>query len=187
MKYVFLIQLLIITIITMFTSTNVLKNKTYLKNTISKSDKFNYFALLFMNITTCYIVAYFFDSSDILKIFLINLSLVAIINVSYSYYVGKKFKKQYIDIPNSPLQYEKSTRPHNDELQFLYNIIPSLVIEPNLSYFVPTNPTFSYRDEILNTIKRLNAIIDFFQKLLAFNSLTNILYQNNRQTYKKIV
>ena len=36
------------------------KNKTYLKNTISKSDKFNYFALLFMNITTCYIVAYFF-------------------------------------------------------------------------------------------------------------------------------
>ena len=98
MKYVFLIQLLIITIITMFTSANVLKNKTYLKNTISKSDKFNYFALLFMNITTCYIVAYFFDSSDILKIFLINLSLVAIINVSYSYYVGKKFKKQYIDI-----------------------------------------------------------------------------------------
>ena len=82
----------------MFTSDNVLKNKTYLKNTISKSDKFNYFALLFMNITTCYIVAYFFDSSDILKIFLINLSLVAIINVSYSYYVGKKFKKQYIDI-----------------------------------------------------------------------------------------
>ena len=40
MKYVFLIQLLIITIITMFTSANVLKNKTYLKNTISKSDKF---------------------------------------------------------------------------------------------------------------------------------------------------
>ena len=98
MKYVFLIQLLIITIITMFTSANVLKNKTYLKNTISKSDKFNYFALLFMNITTCYIVAYFFYSSDILKIFLINLSLVAIINVSYSYYVGKKIKKQYIDI-----------------------------------------------------------------------------------------
>ena len=32
MKYVFLIQLLIITIITMFTSANVLKNKTYLKN-----------------------------------------------------------------------------------------------------------------------------------------------------------
>ena len=94
MKYVFLIQLLIITIITMFTSANILKNKTYLKNTISKSDKFNYFALLFMNITTCYIVAYFFDSSDILKIFLINLSLVAI---SCSYIESELFSNKAVN------------------------------------------------------------------------------------------
>ena len=99
MKYVFLIQLLIITIITMFTSANILKNKTYLKNTISKSDKFNYFALLFMNITTCYIVAYFFDSSDILKIFLIRTTLL--INTkknSIKRFHCKTAKKWYIRI-----------------------------------------------------------------------------------------
>ena len=132
MKYVFLIQLLIITIITMFTSANVLKNKTYLKNTISKSDKFNYFALLFMNITTCYIVAYFFDSSDILKIFLINLSLVAIINVSYSYYVGKKFKKQYIDILTGNIFF-------SNMLLLLVFLVSFLVLFYEINMFVRLN------------------------------------------------
>ena len=88
-------------------------------------------------------------------------------------------KKQYIDIPNSPLQYEKSTRPHNDELQFLYNIIPSLVIEPNLSYFVPTNPTFSYRDEILNTISFIpiydHHLINSYNEIVVNNKFLELL------------
>lgn len=80
--------------------------------------------------------------------------------------VAEVSKKEYISIDNSPLQYEKSLRPRNEELTFLYNEIPSISIEPNISYFIPYVPTIKLGKEVLNGITFLpinsrSSIVDF--------------------------
>ena len=93
--------------------------------------------------------------------------------------VAQVSKKEYVDIANSPLQYEKSLRPNNDEISFLYAKVPSLVVEPNISYFIPSSPTFRFNGEVINGITFVpiysNDTILEFDNIIINDKAANLL------------
>jgi len=98
MEYIFILQLVIITIISMMFTSNMIMQSISNNEVVTKSEIFIYFAIIFINITTGYIVSYFTKDSSNIKLFLTITGGVGVLISSYAYLDILKYRKANLDI-----------------------------------------------------------------------------------------
>lgn len=98
MEYIFILQLVIITIISIIFTSNTIKKSITLNEKNLKSELFIYFAILFINITTTYIVSYYINSNNLINLFLICCGAIGTLISGYAYFDVLKYRKSNIDI-----------------------------------------------------------------------------------------
>ena len=98
MKYIFILQLLVLaSILITFSQTIYRKIITKDKN-VTKSEIFIYIALLFMTVLVTYVVAYSLKSTGTLHLFMTLLSAIGLVVSGYGYYSVINYRKKSADI-----------------------------------------------------------------------------------------
>lgn len=98
MEYIFIIQLLIITIVSMMFTSSIFKKSIDEGEVVSKSEIFIYLAIIFINITIGYVVSYFSKENLNINLLLIILGVVGILISGYTYLDALKYRKTNVNI-----------------------------------------------------------------------------------------